>query len=205
MKTIVTPAVSAPHNSYYPEPHILEQTARGERGYDLRSRLLKERIVLVSGVVDDAMATSIAAQMLFLDAEDTNKPIMMYINSPGGAIHAGMMMVDTMNHIKSAVHTICWGMAASMGAILLTCGEKGHRMALPNAWIMIHQPMGGAQGQASDVFIAAKHMERVRDMMVSLLMKQTGKTRKQMLIDIDRDNYMIAAEAVAYGLIDKVV
>ncbi len=186
-------------------PTVIEQTGRAERAYDIYSRLLKDRIVILSGEVNDHMASLITAQLLFLEAEDPEADIHMYINSPGGAITAGMAIYDTMNLIKPKVSTICLGMAASMGAFLLAGGEKGMRYALPNSEIMIHQPLGGAHGQATEIEIAAKHMLRIKERMNKILSQNTGQTIKQVEKDTERDNFMFADEAVMYGLIDKIL
>lgn len=190
---------------YYPMPYVMEQTAHGERGYDLLSRLMKDRIVVLSGQVTDAMATSITAQLLFLDANDMNAPINMYINSPGGSVIAGMAILDTMEHIKPDVYTICMGQAASMGSLLLMCGKKGHRQSLPNSRILIHQPMGGMQGQVSDIEIHAKELTRVKKDIVDLMVRKTGQKKDVIVKDIDRDKFLTPKEAKEYGLIDKVV
>lgn len=186
-------------------PYVVEQSARGERSYDIYSRLLKDRIIFLDGEVNDAAASLIVAQLLFLESEDPDKDINLYINSPGGVITSGMAIYDTMQYIKPDVCTICIGMAASMGAFLLAAGAKGKRYALPNAEIMIHQPLGGAQGQASDIKIQADHIIRTRDKLNRILSERTGQPLETISKDTDRDNYMSAEEAVAYGLIDKVV
>lgn len=186
-------------------PYVVEQSARGERSYDIYSRLLKDRIIFLDGEVNDAAASLIVAQLLFLESEDPDKDINLYINSPGGVITSGMAIYDTMQYIKPDVCTICVGMAASMGAFLLAAGAKGKRYALPNAEIMIHQPLGGAQGQASDIKIQADHIIRTRDKLNRILSERTGQPLETISKDTDRDNYMSAEEAVAYGLIDKVV
>ncbi|MBS7525518.1 ATP-dependent Clp endopeptidase proteolytic subunit ClpP [Fusibacter paucivorans] len=185
-------------------PYVIEQTSKGERSYDIYSRLLKDRIIFLSGEVDDHTANLIVAQLLFLEAEDPDKDISIYINSPGGSITAGMAIYDTMQYIKPDVSTMCVGMAASMGAFLLAAGTKGKRFALPNAEVMIHQPHGGAQGQASDIKIQAERIIRMRKTLNEILSERTGKPLKQIEKDTDRDNFMSAEEAVAYGLIDKV-
>lgn len=184
-------------------PMVIEQTGRGERAYDIYSRLLKERIVFLVGQVEDHMANIILSQLLFLEAESNEKPIDLYINSPGGVVTAGMAIYDTMNFIKAPVNTICIGQAASMGAFLLSAGAT--RSALPNARIMIHQPLGGAQGQASDIAIQAKEILRMRQSLNSILAKNTKQPIEKIEQDTDRDYFMSAEEAVAYGLIDKVV
>jgi ATP-dependent Clp protease protease subunit len=186
-------------------PYVIEQTGRGERSYDIYSRLLKDRIIMLSGEVNDAVASSIVAQMLFLEAQDPDKDIYFYINSPGGVITSGLSMFDTMNYIKPDIVTICIGQAASMGAFLLACGTKGKRYALPNARIMIHQPSGGAQGQSSDIQIQAKEIQRLKDTLNEILAEKTGKKTKTVEKDTERDYFMSSKEAVAYGLIDKVL
>ena len=186
-------------------PYVVEQSARGERSYDIYSRLLKDRIIFLDGEVNDAAASLVVAQLLFLESEDPDKDINLYINSPGGVITSGMAIYDTMQYIKPDVCTICVGMAASMGAFLLAAGEKGKRYALPNAEIMIHQPLGGAQGQASDIKIQADHILRIKDKLNRILAERTGQSLERVAADTDRDNYMSAEEALAYGLIDKVV
>jgi len=186
-------------------PYVVEKTGRGERSYDIYSRLLKDRIIMLSGEVNDAVASSIVAQMLFLEAEDPEKDIYLYINSPGGVVTAGMSIYDTMNYIKPDVVTICMGQAASMGALLLSSGEKGKRFALPHARIMIHQPLGGAQGQATDIEIHAKEILRMKKELNEILAKNTGQTIRKIANDTERDNFMSAKEAVEYGLIDEVL
>lgn len=186
-------------------PMVVEQTNRGERSYDIYSRLLKERIIFLSGEVNDQMADLIVAQLLFLESEDPKKDIQIYINSPGGSVSAGLAIYDTMQYIKPDVSTICIGRAASMGAFLLTSGAKGKRFALPNADIMIHQPLGGAQGQATEIEIAAKHILRTREKLNKILADRTGQTIKAISRDTERDNYLSAEEACAYGLVDKVM
>ncbi len=186
-------------------PMVVEQTSRGERSYDIFSRLLKERIIFVSGEVNDAMADLVIAQLLFLEAEDPNADINMYINSPGGHVTSGLAIFDTMNHIKPDVSTICVGLAASMGAILLTAGAKGKRFALPNADIMIHQPLGGSQGQAEDIRIQAEKILETRDRLNKILSERTNQPIEKISKDTDRDFYMNASEAVEYGLIDQVL
>lgn len=184
---------------------VIEQTSRGERSYDIYSRLLNDRIIFLADEVNDATASLVVAQMLYLEAQDPDKDINFYINSPGGSISAGMAIYDTMNFIKCDVSTICIGMAASMAAFLLSSGAKGKRYALPNAEVMIHQPLGGMQGQASDIKIHADHILKIRDKMNTLLAEQTGKPLSTIRKDTDRDNFMSAEEAKAYGLIDKVI
>lgn len=186
-------------------PTVIEKSHDGERAYDIYSRLLKERIIFLGGPIDDALANTIVAQLLFLENEDAEKDIKLYINSPGGSVAAGMAIYDTMNYVKPSVSTICIGMAASMGAFLLAAGEKGKRMALPNAEIMMHQVLGGAQGQASDIAITAKQILRIKDRMNHILAEKTGKTFEQMEADTDRDFYLTAEEARKYGVIDKIV
>ncbi len=186
-------------------PVVVEKTGRGERSYDIYSRLLKDRIIMLSGEVNDAVAASIVAQLLFLEAEDPEKDIYLYINSPGGVITSGMSMYDTMNYIKPDVSTICIGQAASMGAFLLAAGAKGKRFALPNARIMIHQPLGGAQGQATDIQIQAKEIQRMKDSLNDILSEKTGQPIEKIEADTERDNFMSAAEAAEYGLVDKVL
>ncbi|MFT7824073.1 MAG: ATP-dependent Clp endopeptidase proteolytic subunit ClpP [Sulfurimonas sp.] len=186
-------------------PYVVEQTGRGERSYDIYSRLLKDRIIMLSGEVNDQVASTIVAQMLFLEAQDPDKDIYFYINSPGGVITAGMSMFDTMNYIKPDVVTICMGQAASMGAFLLSSGTPGKRYALPHTRIMIHQPLGGAQGQSADIQIQAKEIQRLKDTLNEILAKQTGKTLKKIEKDTDRDFFMSSKEAVEYGLIDQVL
>ena len=186
-------------------PTVIEQSSRGERAYDIYSRLLKDRIVMLSGPIDDAVANSVIAQLLFLDAQDPDKDIYLYINSPGGSVSAGLAIFDTMNFINADVQTIVIGMAASMGAFLLAAGEKGKRYALPNAEVMIHQPLGGAQGQATEIEIAAKHILKTLDTLNKILAERTGQTLKVIARDTDRDNYMSAEEAVKYGLVDAIM
>lgn len=186
-------------------PTVIEQTNRGERAYDIYSRLLRDRIIMLGSAVDDSVANSIVAQLLFLEAEDPGKDISLYINSPGGSITAGMAIFDTMNFIKSDVSTICTGMAASMGAFLLAAGEKGKRYALPNSEVMIHQPLGGTQGQASDIEIHAKRIIEMREKLNEILSERTGQPLDVIQADTDRDNFMTADRAVEYGLIDKVL
>ena len=186
-------------------PYVVEQTGRGERSYDIYSRLLKDRIIMLSGEVNDQVASSIVAQLLFLEAQDPDKDIYFYINSPGGVVTAGLSMFDTMNYIKPDIVTICIGQAASMGAFLLASGTKGKRYALPNARIMIHQPSGGAQGQSTDIQIQAQEIQRLKASLNEILAKQTGKTPKRIEKDTERDNFMSSVEAVEYGLIDQVL
>ncbi len=186
-------------------PYVVEKTGRGERSYDIYSRLLKDRIVMLSGEVNDQVASTIVAQFLFLEAEDPEKDIYFYINSPGGVVTAGMAIFDTMNYIRPNVATICIGQAASMGAFLLSSGEKGKRYALPHARIMIHQPLGGAQGQATDIQIQAEEILRMKKELNGILAANTGQTVKTVEKDTDRDNFMSAAEAQKYGMIDEVL
>lgn len=186
-------------------PTVIEQTARGERAYDIYSRLLKDRIIMLSGEVNDQMANSIIAQLLFLDAQDNTKDISLYINSPGGVITSGMAIVDTMNFIKSDVSTIATGMAASMASIILAEGAKGKRFALPHSTVLIHQPLGGAQGQQTEIEIAAREILKTREMINNILAKDTGKTIEQIQKDTERDNYLTAQEAKDYGLIDEIM
>ena len=186
-------------------PMVIEQTNRGERSFDIYSRLLNDRIIMLTDEVNDTTASLVVAQMLYLEAQDPDKDISLYINSPGGSVSAGFAIYDTMNFIKCDVSTICMGMAASMGAFLLAAGAKGKRLALPNSEIMIHQPLGGAQGQASDVKIHADHILKTREKLNEILAANTGKPLEVIERDTDRDNFMSAAEAAAYGLIDKVI
>ena len=186
-------------------PYVVEQTSRGERSYDIYSRLLKDRIIFLDGEVNGDTASLVVAQLLFLESEDPDKDINLYINSPGGVITAGLAIYDTMQYVKPDVSTICVGMAASMGAFLLAAGAKGKRYALPNAEIMIHQPLGGAQGQASDIKIQAEHILRLREKLNVILAEKTGQPLEKIAADTERDNYMTAEEAAAYGLIDQVV
>lgn len=186
-------------------PYVVEQTGRGERSYDIYSRLLKDRIIFLGEEVNDVVANSIVAQLLFLEAEDPGKDIHLYINSPGGSVTAGMAIYDTMNYIKSDVSTICLGMAASMGAFLLAGGAKGKRFALPNAEIMIHQPSGGSRGMASDMKIVADQILKTKAKLNKILAENTGKSIDVIEKDTDRDNYMTAKEALEYGLIDKII
>ncbi|MDR2635756.1 MAG: ATP-dependent Clp endopeptidase proteolytic subunit ClpP [Campylobacteraceae bacterium] len=190
--------------SYY-IPVVIEKTGRGERSYDIYSRLLKDRIVMLSGEIYDEVASSIVAQMLFLEAEDPDKDIYLYINSPGGVITSGLSIYDTMNYIKPDIVTICIGQAASMGSFLLSCGTKGKRFALPNARIMIHQPLGGAQGQATDIEIQAKEILRIKEVLNDILAKNTGQKVAKIAKDTDRDFFMSAQEAKEYGIIDSVL
>lgn len=186
-------------------PTVIEQTSRGERAMDIFSRLLDNRIIMLTGEVNDAMASVIIAQLLYLEAQDADKDICLYINSPGGSVSAGLAIYDTMNYIKCDVSTICTGMAASMGAFLLSAGAKGKRYALPNSEVMIHQPLGGTQGQASDILIAAEHISKTRDRLNTIIANNCGKTVEDVAKDTDRDNWLSAQEACEYGLIDEVV
>ena len=186
-------------------PMVVEQTGHGERSFDIFSRLLNDRIIFLSDEVNDATASLVVAQMLFLEAQDPDKDIAFYINSPGGSVTAGMAIYDTMNYIKCDVSTICIGMAASMGAFLLSSGTKGKRIALPHSEIMIHQPLGGAQGQASDIKIRAELILRTRDMLNKILSEKTGKPIEQIEKDTDRDNFMTAEQALEYGIIDRII
>ncbi len=186
-------------------PYVIEQTSRGERSYDIYSRLLKERIIFLGEEVNDVSASVIVAQLLFLEADDPNKDIQLYINSPGGSVTAGLAIYDTMQYIKCDVSTVCIGMAASMGAFLLSGGAKGKRFALPNAEIMIHQPSGGAQGQATEISIAADHILRTRQKLNEIMAANTGQPLETIKADTERDNFMSAEEAKAYGLIDEVI
>ena len=186
-------------------PYVVEQTSRGERSYDIFSRLLNDRIIILSEEVNDTTASLIIAQMLYLEAQDPDKDIQFYINSPGGVITSGLAIYDTMQYIKCDVSTICIGMAASMGAFLLAAGAKGKRLALPNAEIMIHQPSGGAQGQATDIQIMAQRIQSMKQKLNEILAKNTGKPVEQIAEDTERDHFMSAEEAMAYGIIDKVI
>ena len=186
-------------------PYVIEQTNRGERSYDIFSRLLSDRIIVLSDEVNDATASLVVAQLLFLEGQDPEKDISLYINSPGGSVSAGFAIYDTMQYIKCDVSTICMGMAASMGAFLLSSGAKGKRIALPNSEIMIHQPLGGAQGQATEIEIAAQHILRTKKKLNSILAENTGKSIEQIAADTDRDNWLSAQEAMEYGLVDKVL
>lgn len=190
--------------SYY-VPVVVERTSRGERSYDIYSRLLKDRIVMLSSEIEDGMAASIVAQLLFLEAEDPDKDIYLYINSPGGVITSGFSIYDTMNYIKPDVCTICIGQAASMGAFLLSCGAPGKRYALPNSRIMIHQPLGGARGQATDIEIQAREILRLKEILNGILAKNTGQKLSKIVKDTERDFFMSSAEAKEYGLVDKIL
>ncbi|OCA88171.1 ATP-dependent Clp endopeptidase, proteolytic subunit ClpP [Bacillus sp. FJAT-27225] len=186
-------------------PTVIEQTNRGERAYDIYSRLLKDRIIMLGSAIDDNVANSIVAQLLFLEAENPEKDITVYINSPGGSITSGMAIFDTMQYIRPSVSTVCIGMAASMGAFLLAAGEKGKRYALPNAEVMIHQPLGGAQGQATEIEIAAKRILFLRDKLNNILSERTGQPLEVIARDTDRDNFMTADRAKEYGLVDHII
>ncbi len=186
-------------------PYVVEQTSKGERSYDIYSRLLEDRVIFLTGEINDAVADTVVAQLIFLEAKDPNKDICLYINSPGGSVTAGLAIYDTMNYIKCDVSTICIGLAASMGAFLLSSGAKGKRYALPNSEIMIHQPLGGAQGQASDIKIQAEHILRTKHRLNSILALNSGKPIEQVEKDTDRDNYLSAKEAKEYGLIDEIL
>ncbi|EDN8305144.1 ATP-dependent Clp endopeptidase proteolytic subunit ClpP [Listeria monocytogenes] len=186
-------------------PTVIEQTSRGERAYDIYSRLLKDRIIMLGSAIDDNVANSIVSQLLFLDAQDPEKDIFLYINSPGGSISAGMAIYDTMNFVKADVQTIGMGMAASMGSFLLTAGANGKRFALPNAEIMIHQPLGGAQGQATEIEIAARHILKIKERMNTIMAEKTGQPYEVIARDTDRDNFMTTQEAKDYGLIDDII
>ena len=186
-------------------PYVIEKSSSGERSYDIYSRLLKDRIVLLCGEINDAVASSIIAQLLFLAAEDSEKDIFLYISSPGGSVSAGMAIYDTMNFIKPAVSTICIGRAASMGAFLLAAGTKGKRFALPNSEIMIHQPLGGVQGQATEVEIVAKHILNIRHRLNTILAKNCNQPYEKICQDTERDNYMFSLDALEYGLIDEII
>jgi len=185
-------------------PVVVEQTNRGERSYDIYSRLLKDRIIFLSGEIDDTLANTVVAQMLFLEMEDPDAEICLYINSPGGSVTAGMAIYDTMQYIKAPVRTVCIGMAASMGAFLLMAGEKGKRMALPNSEVMIHQPLGGAQGQATDVAIRAEWLIKTKEKMIRMKAEMTGQPIEKVRADVERDRFMSAQEALEYGIIDEI-
>lgn len=185
-------------------PMVVEQTNKGERSYDIYSRLLEDRIIMLSGEIDDNLANTIVAELIYLEGKDPDKDICLYINSPGGSVTAGLAIYDTMNYIKCDVSTICIGMAASMGAFILSSGKKGKRFALPNSEIMIHQPLGGAHGQASDIKIQAEHILRIKDKLNKILSENTGKSVEEVEKDTDRDNYLSAEDALEYGIIDKI-
>jgi ATP-dependent Clp protease protease subunit len=199
------PEAMNPQGNYIPNPIVIEQTARGERQYDIYSRLLLDRIVFLGTEVNDTVANLLIAQLFFLESSDPDKEIHFYINSPGGSVYAGLGIYDVMQFIKSDVYTYCIGMAASMGAVLLTAGKNGHRFSLPHSRIMIHQPLGGAKGQASDIEIQAREILYLKDRLNHILAQHAGKEPAQVKIDTDRDNYLSAKEAVEYGLIDKVL
>ena len=186
-------------------PYVVEQTGRGERSYDIFSRLLNDRIIVLSDEVNDATASLVVAQLLYLEGQDSEKDISLYINSPGGSVTAGLAIYDTMQYIKCDVSTICMGMAASMGAFLLSSGAKGKRFALPNSEIMIHQPLGGAQGQATEIKIVADHIIKIRERLNRILAENTGRPIEEIARDTERDNYLTAQEAMEYGLVDKVI
>ena len=186
-------------------PYVVENTGKGERSYDIYSRLLEDRVIFLTGEINDAVADTVVAQLIFLEAKDPNKDICLYINSPGGSVTAGMAIYDTMNYIKCDVSTICVGMAASMGAFLLSAGAKGKRLALPNSEIMIHQPLGGMQGQATDIKIHADRIIRMKDKLNTILSENTGRPLEEIVRDTERDNFMTAEEALKYGLIDKII
>ena len=186
-------------------PMVVEQSGRGERSYDIYSRLLKDRIIFLGTAIDDDVANLVVAQLLFLESEDPEKDVFLYINSPGGVVTAGFAIYDTMQYIKPQVSTICTGQAASMGAVLLAAGAPGKRIALPNSRVMIHQPLGGAQGQASDIEIQAKEILKTRKLLNQILAKHTGKALEQLQVDTDRDFFMSASEAIEYGIVDKVI
>ena len=186
-------------------PMVVEQSGRGERSYDIYSRLLKDRIIFLGTAIDDDVASLVVAQLLFLESEDPEKDVFLYINSPGGVVTAGLAIYDTMQYIKPQVSTICTGQAASMGAVLLAAGAPGKRIALPNSRVMIHQPLGGAQGQASDIEIQAKEILKTRKLLNQILAKHTGKALEQLQVDTDRDFFMSASEAIEYGIVDKVI
>jgi ATP-dependent Clp protease protease subunit len=199
------PGMQPPVNNYIPNPIVIEQTARGERQYDIYSRLLLDRIVFLGTEVNDTVANLLVAQLFFLESSDPDKDIHLYINSPGGSVSSGLAIYDVMQFIKSEVSTYCIGMAASMGAVLLTAGAKGKRYSLPHSRIMVHQPLGGARGQASDIEIQAREILHLKDRLNAILAQHTGKSMEQIRKDTDRDNYLSAQQAVEYGLIDKVV
>ena len=185
-------------------PNVIDRTENGERAYDIYSRLLEDRIVFITGEINDALANTVVAQLIYLEAKDSTKDISLYINSPGGSVTAGMAIYDTMNYIKCNVSTICIGMAASMGAFLLSSGAKGKRYVLPNSEVMIHQPLGGASGQATEIQIIANHIQRTKEKLTKILAKNSGQPYEKVLADCERDNYMSAQEALEYGLIDKI-
>jgi len=205
MKTELPRSHSGATRSQMLIPMVIEKTSMGERAYDIYSRLLKERIIFLGGPIDGDVANLVVAQLLFLASEDPKKDISFYINSPGGHVSAGLAILDTMNHIQPNVSTVCVGIAASMAAVLLSSGQKGKRFALPNAEIMIHQPSGGAEGQASDIEITAKHIIATRERLNKMLAKNTGQPMKKIEQDVDRDFFMTAEESVKYGIVDKVL
>ncbi|BBN97315.1 ATP-dependent Clp endopeptidase proteolytic subunit ClpP [Sporolactobacillus terrae] len=186
-------------------PYVIEQSNRGERSYDIYSRLLKDRVIFLGSEINDEVANSIVAQLLFLASEDSEKDISIYINSPGGSVSAGFAILDTMNFIKPDIQTICVGMAASMASIILTSGAKGKRLSLPNGEVMIHQPLGGAQGQASDIEISAKHILKTKKKLNTIIAETTGQSYEQVVKDTDRDNFLTAEQAKEYGLVDKII
>lgn len=186
-------------------PNVIERSRDGERAYDLYSRLLKDRIIFVGGQIEDSLANSVIAQLLFLEKEAPNKDITMFVNSPGGSVSAGLAMIDTMNYVKSDIVTIGMGLCASMGSLILTCGTPKKRFILENAEVMIHQPMSGTEGQASDIIIAANHIKRTKDKIIEIYEKTTGQAKEKIEKDIDRDNWLLASEAVEYGLVDKII
>ncbi|MCX4362243.1 MAG: ATP-dependent Clp endopeptidase proteolytic subunit ClpP [Clostridia bacterium] len=185
-------------------PNVIDRTENGERAYDIYSRLLEDRIVFITGEINDALANTVVAQLIYLEAKDATKDISLYINSPGGSVTAGMAIYDTMNYIKCDVSTICIGMAASMGAFLLSSGAKGKRFVLPNSEVMIHQPLGGASGQATEIQILANHIQKTKEKLTKILAKNSGQPFEKVLADCERDNYMSAEEALKYGLVDKI-
>ncbi len=185
-------------------PNVIDRTENGERAYDIYSRLLEDRIVFITGEINDALANTVVAQLIYLEAKDSTKDISLYINSPGGSVTAGMAIYDTMNYIKCDVSTICIGMAASMGAFLLSSGAKGKRFVLPNSEVMIHQPLGGASGQATEIQIMAQHIQKTKEKLTKILSKNSGQPFEKVLADCERDNYMSAEEALEYGLVDKI-
>ena len=189
----------------YLVPTVLEKTPMGERAYDIYSRLLKDRIIIVSGPINDEIASLVVAQLIFLENEDPKKDITMYINSPGGSVHSGLGIIDTMNFLKCDVSTVCIGMAASMGAMILSAGARGKRFVLPNSEVMIHQPLGGAEGQASDIAIAAQNILKIKEVLYKMLAKNTGKTLAQIEKDADRNYWLSSDEAVKYGIVDKII
>lgn len=185
-------------------PYVIDKTDKGERSYDIYSRLLEDRIIFISGEITDETANTVVAQLIYLEAKDSSKDISLYINSPGGSVTAGLAIYDTMNYIKCDVSTICVGMAASMGAFLLSSGAKGKRYALPNSEVMIHQPLGGASGQATDIVITANHIQKIKEKLTKILAENSGKPYEKVAEDCERDNYMSAQEALDYGLVDKI-